>query len=174
MSISTDLTRLQSAKAAMKTAMQNKGVTVPDGAKLDAFAALIDSISAGGGSGNIASGTFTPADASSDVTVEHGLGVAPSTIVVVPMPTGAVDKTNPLTFYIANKNVGTINLVGDGSSGHAYTALSYVAYSADDTAYHWALAADAYGAFRVQAVDAQKFVVKHGFGVRTILWFAEA
>ena len=49
MSISTDLTRLQSAKAAMKTAIQNKGVTVPDGAKLDAFAALIDSIPAGGG-----------------------------------------------------------------------------------------------------------------------------
>ena len=49
MSISTDLTRLQSAKAAMKTAIQNKGVTVTDGAKLDAFAALIDSIPAGGG-----------------------------------------------------------------------------------------------------------------------------
>lgn len=174
MSISTDLTRLQSAKAAMKTAMQNKGVTVPDGAKLDAFAALIDSISAGGGSGNIASGTFTPADASSDVTVEHGLGVAPSTIVVVPMPTGAVDKTNPIAFYIAKKDVGAISIIGDGSSGQNYTQLSYVATSADNNAYNWSLAADKYGAFRVQAVDAQKFVVKHGFGVRTILWFAEA
>lgn len=49
MSISTDLTRLQSAKAAMKTAIQGKGVTVPDSAKLDAFAALIDSIPYGGG-----------------------------------------------------------------------------------------------------------------------------
>ncbi len=174
MSISTDLTRLQSAKAAMKTAMQNKGVTVPDDAKLDAFAALIDSIPAGGGSGNIASGTFTPADASSDVTVEHGLGVAPSVIVVVPMPTGAVDKINPIAFYIAKKDVGGIAIVGDGRAGQDYTNLAQVAHSASDIAYHWALDAGSYGAYRVQAVDAQKFVVKHGFGVRTILWFAEA
>lgn len=174
MSISTDLTRLQSAKAAMKTAMQNKGVTVPDGAKLDAFAALIDSIPAGGGSGNIASGTFTPADASSDVTVAHGLGVAPSTIVVVPMPTGAVDKTNPIAFYIAKKDVGGIAIIGDGHAGQDYTTLAHVAHSASDIAYHWGHDASTYGSYRVQAVDAQKFVVKHGFGVRTILWFAEA
>lgn len=174
MSISTDLTRLQSAKAAMKTAIQNKGVTVPDDAKLDAFAALIDSIPAGGGSGNIASGTFTPADASSDVTVEHGLGVAPSVIVVVPMPTGAVDKTNPIAFYIAKKDVGGIAIIGDGHAGQDYTKLAHVAHSASDIAYHWGRDASTYGAYRVQAVDAQKFVVKHGFGVRTILWFAEA
>lgn len=171
MSISTDLTRLQSAKAAMKTAIKGKGVTVPDSAKLDAFAALIDSIEAGGG--NVASGTFTPADRLSDVTVEHGLGVAPSTIVVVPMPTGAVDKTNPIVFYIAKKDVGGIVLMGGGFAGQDYSKLAHLAYSASDIANHWAPDASQ-GSSRVQAVDAQKFVVKAGFGVRTILWFAEA
>lgn len=174
MSISTDLTRLQSAKAAMKTAMQNKGVTVPDGAKLDAFAALIDSIPAGGGSGNIASGTFTPADRLSSVTVEHGLGVAPSVIVVVPLPTGAVDKTNPIAFYIAKEDVGGISIFGVGGANSNYTSLGYKAYSASNIAGHWTLDASTSGSNRVQAVDAQKFVVTEGFGVRTILWFAEA
>ena len=69
MSISTDLTRLQSAKAAMKTAMQNKGVTVPDDAKLDAFAALIDSIPAGGGGYTVEAHVVTFAE---DVTCAKG------------------------------------------------------------------------------------------------------
>lgn len=49
MSIQTELTRITNAKAAIKTAIEGKGVTVPDGAKLDALAALIESIEAGGG-----------------------------------------------------------------------------------------------------------------------------
>lgn len=172
MSISTDLTRLQSAKAAMKTAMQNKGVTVPDDAKLDAFAALIDSIPAGGGSGNIASGTFTPADANSDVTVEHGLGVVPSTIVAVPMPTGTDDKTVPLVFYIAKKDAGGITIRGSGYTGDNFSKLGYIATSASDIANEWARSADKAVLACVVAVDAQKFVAKAKFGARTILWFA--
>ena len=50
MSIKTEITRLQNAKASIKTAIEGKGVTVPDSAKLDGMAALIDSISSGGGS----------------------------------------------------------------------------------------------------------------------------
>ena len=50
MSIKTEITRLQNAKASIKTAIEGKGVTVPDGTKLDGMTALIDSISSGGGS----------------------------------------------------------------------------------------------------------------------------
>ena len=172
MSIQTELTRITNAKAAIKTAIEGKGVTVPDGTLLDGMAALIDSIEAGGG--NVASGTFTPADRLSDVTVEHGLGVAPSTIVVVPMPTGANDKTNPISFYIAKKDVGGIVISGAGFAGENFSSLSYRTYSASDIAKQWAFSASFGGGNRVHAVDAQKFVVKSGFGVRTILWFAEA
>lgn len=78
MSISTDLTRLQSAKAAMKTAIQNKGVTVPGDAKLDAFAALIDSIEAGGGGGiNATAGTINVSSDANDYVLTHGLGEVP-------------------------------------------------------------------------------------------------
>ena len=48
MSISDQITRLQNAKASIKTSIENKGVTVPNDAKLDAFPALIDDIQAGG------------------------------------------------------------------------------------------------------------------------------
>lgn len=48
MSIQTELTRITNAKAAIKTAIEGKGVTVPNGTLLDGMAALIDSIEAGG------------------------------------------------------------------------------------------------------------------------------
>ena len=60
MSIQTELTRITNAKAAIKAAVEGKGVTVPDGTLLDGMAALIESIEAGGGgAGNIATGSFT-------------------------------------------------------------------------------------------------------------------
>lgn len=48
MSIQSEITRLTDAKTAIITALTNKGVTVPDGAKVPDFAALIDAIEAGG------------------------------------------------------------------------------------------------------------------------------
>ena len=48
MSIQTELTRLTNAKAAIKAAIEGKGITVPEGTLLDGMAALIESIEAGG------------------------------------------------------------------------------------------------------------------------------
>lgn len=65
MSIQTELTRITNAKSAIKTAIEGKGVTVPDATLLDGMASLIESIEAGGGGGSGAKihfGTFTPAD----------------------------------------------------------------------------------------------------------------
>lgn len=49
MSIQTEIDRLASAKAAIKTAIEGKGVTVPDATMLDGLAPLIDGIETGGG-----------------------------------------------------------------------------------------------------------------------------
>lgn len=49
MSIASDVTRIESAKAAIKAAIEGKGVTVPDATLLDGMAALIESIETGGG-----------------------------------------------------------------------------------------------------------------------------
>ena len=70
MSIQTELTRITNAKAAIKTAIEGKGVTVPDATLLDGMAALIDGIEAGGGGSGTgsgyATGTYTVA---SDITI---------------------------------------------------------------------------------------------------------
>ena len=49
MSIADEITRLQNAKASIKTAIENKGVTVGDGT-IDTYASKIDEITTGGGS----------------------------------------------------------------------------------------------------------------------------
>lgn len=51
MSIASEISRLQTAKADLKTAIEGKGVTVPSNTKLDGYADLVDSIETGGGSG---------------------------------------------------------------------------------------------------------------------------
>lgn len=47
MSIQSEVTRLQNAKTELKTAIQNKGVTVPGGTTLDGYAALVQQIETG-------------------------------------------------------------------------------------------------------------------------------
>ena len=46
MSIATEYTRLKNAKENIKASITGKGVTVPDGTKLDGMSVLIDEISA--------------------------------------------------------------------------------------------------------------------------------
>ena len=49
MSIQSEINRIKEAVAALAASIANKGVTVPDGTKLDGMAALVDSIQSGGG-----------------------------------------------------------------------------------------------------------------------------
>ena len=51
MSIQTELSRIINAKAAIKAAIEGKGVTVPEATLLDGMASLIESIEAGGSGG---------------------------------------------------------------------------------------------------------------------------
>ena len=44
MSISSEITRLNNAKASIKSSIENKGITVSDTKKLDEYSSLIDSI----------------------------------------------------------------------------------------------------------------------------------
>ena len=79
MSIQTELTRITNAKAAIKAAVEGKGVTVPDGTLLDGMAALIESIQAGGGSSwtdsysVFATGTFTPTENITNLSIDTGI-----------------------------------------------------------------------------------------------------
>lgn len=65
MSVASEITRLQGAKASIKSAIEAKGVTVPSNALLDSFATYIAQIS-GGSTGLVyETGTYTPEE---DVT----------------------------------------------------------------------------------------------------------
>ena len=82
MNIQTELTRITNAKAAIKAAIEGKGVTVPEGTKLDGMAALVEAISAGGGM-NFVTGTFTTTDdITSNIVITHDLGVKPQLFFV--------------------------------------------------------------------------------------------
>ena len=52
MSIASEISRLQTAKADLKTSIESKGVTVPASAKLDDYSDYVDSIQTGGGGGS--------------------------------------------------------------------------------------------------------------------------
>ena len=80
MSIQTELTRITNAKAAIKAAVEGKGVTVPDGTLLDGMAALIESIEAGGG--RVARGTWVQASDGYYKTITHNLGKVPEFAVI--------------------------------------------------------------------------------------------
>ena len=108
MSIQTELTRIINAKATIKTAIEGKGVTVPDGTLLDGMAALIESIEAGGGgANNVSYGTYTAVGGGS-YKVEHALGATPAALLFVYVGV-AIDITNqddeaPIAHIIPNKN----------------------------------------------------------------------
>ena len=77
MSVQSELTRLETAKAAIKAAIEGKGVTVPDTTLLDGMAALIESIEAGGGA--MYTGSITPSETrEAYLGVNHNLGVIPN------------------------------------------------------------------------------------------------
>lgn len=59
MDITSEIARLQTAKADIKTAIENKGVTVPSNAKLDTYNTYIDAIqTSSGGESNSGEITF--------------------------------------------------------------------------------------------------------------------
>jgi endonuclease YncB( thermonuclease family) len=52
MSIASEISRIQQAKADIKTAIETKGVTVPSSATIDTYDDYVSQISGGGGGGD--------------------------------------------------------------------------------------------------------------------------
>ena len=117
MSIQTELTRLTNAKAAIKAAIESKGVTVPDATLLDGMADLIESIEAGGGGGgvlptpftNITTGTFILASLSycDKYPITHGLGIIPTLFAVYNDVNVSRSGSVAYVVYLAHSNTNT-------------------------------------------------------------------
>lgn len=117
MSIQTELTRITNAKTAIKTAIEGKGVTVPDGTLLDGMASLIESIEAGGGGGNIVAGTYTPASKQTNrVTVTHNLGKEPTGVLFAKYHQTINSGADTVLFLWQSGGVGIRYFVYKGST----------------------------------------------------------
>ena len=94
MSISNEITRLQTAKSDLKSAIENKGVTVPSTTKLDGYASLVD---------DIETITVDTISITSNGTYSAQSGHAYSTVTVsVPTftPTGTLSITENGTYNV--------------------------------------------------------------------------
>lgn len=107
MSIASEITRLQGAKADLKTAIEAKGVTVPSATKLDGYAALVGNISTGTtptGTKQISitqNGTTTEdvaAYASAEISVSVAQTVQVQTATVIPATNAT--SSNPLSIQM--------------------------------------------------------------------------
>lgn len=122
MSIATEITRLQNAKASIKTSIENKGVTVPSATKLDGYSTLIDSIQTGiTPTGTISITTNGTVDvtnyASADVDVPVGWT---NEDIEVGAPNGSITSTS----------VSVRKLAYAGSSITSYTNTNITSLSA--------------------------------------------
>lgn len=151
MSIQTELTRITNAKAAIKTAIEGKGVTVPDGTLLDGMASLIESIEAGGGEFKVALGTYTPAETKtlntvSAVQIEHNAGFTPDAFIFYKASTGTYGMIaisakedllwgNGSTYYHCYVMCKGSSAMGEGIL-KAYPATENVAYLRSSSSSH--------------------------------------
>ena len=135
MSIQTELTRITNAKAAIKTAIEGKGVTVPDGTLLDGMASLIESIEAGGGGGvlptpftNITTGTFILASLSycDKYPITHGLGIVPTLFAVYNDVNVSSSSSVAFIIYLAhsNKNTSSVGAVAKSKGNIASSIMA--------------------------------------------------
>lgn len=110
MSIQTELTRITNAKAAIKKAIEGKGVTVPDATLLDGLAALIASIEAVGGGEidfspfkSIIYGTYTPAEDVNSFSVPNPNNVSGSNaFFVISRRNGSIGSNQIDSAFIAS------------------------------------------------------------------------
>ena len=106
MSVQTQIDRISRSVSAALAALTEKGVTVPDGTKVDGLAALIAAIEAGGG-GSIVAGTYTPASTqTSRVTVTHNLGKEPTGVLFAKYHSGINSGADTVLFQWQSGGVG--------------------------------------------------------------------
>ena len=95
MSIATEITRIQQAKADIKTAIEAKGVTVPSSATIDTYDDYVSQISGGGGLSRNTSGTpyctghDLYVDVTTDISIDGGTSWVESGVTTILVESGS-------------------------------------------------------------------------------------
>lgn len=114
MSIANEISRLNTAKANIKTAIENKGVTVPSAATLDTYPTYINSISQSGGGASSSSPYGEMIDVYDNSTVNNWKPGALFTSVVIPKEVVSLDANA----FQNSKQLETVTF----ESGSAFTS----------------------------------------------------
>ena len=114
MSVQTEITRIESAKTAIATAIEGKGVTVPDGTLLNGMASLIESIEAGGGVENVAYGSYTPAADVYNIYYAD-IGAKKPIIAVVAGNNGSLSD-HIAVFFVSSVESATVSVITYGNT----------------------------------------------------------
>ena len=124
MSIQTELTRITNAKAAIKTAIEGKGVTVPEATLLDGMASLIESIEAGGAPSLQSKSVTYTANGTATITPDEGYDGLSSVDVTVDVSGGGSETqagrsvTFPATATRWTNVEEALLMISDGTSVH--------------------------------------------------------
>lgn len=159
MSIQTEITRIESAKTAIATAIEGKGVTVPTGTKLDGLAALVESIEAGGGTiggKKFISGEITFSETpTSAITISHdNLGFSSQSFVFLAARAAA-----------PSDNIGALISARAGSGVYVNSSKMFsVIQSTSATIDYNGYAFDT--SFKIQSSSATKMLAG-----KTYIWF---
>ena len=137
MSVQTEISRLESAKAAIKTAIEGKGVTVPDGTLLDGMAALIEAIEAGGGDADFSSlvdatacvsGTITPSSDTSHLYIDDDFSkvyTVPRLCILFSEDAPRTAKMSLFVWINTSGNPKADATDGFALTGHQYTSTNF-------------------------------------------------
>ena len=136
MSVQSEITRLENAKSAIKSAIEGKGVTVPDATLLDGMANLIESIEAGGG--DVALGEIT-ITSNEDVTLTDAFPVRSQVPKAcfwfekgLPFNDTTHTKTRPIALICTRKDGGTgSDTLGSYVGAYVKSSSGSNSYSAD-------------------------------------------
>ena len=131
MSIASEITRLQTAKADLKTSIESKGVTVPSATTLDGYANLVNQISSGGGSNNYVEGTFTINSATSQYNLTSV--IKPKMIAIIYSDPFSGSGLVTIGWTKSSNGISQTILVNLGNSTYTFKNEDYVEFNADGT-----------------------------------------
>lgn len=137
MSIATEISRLQQAKADIKTSIEAKGVTVPSSALIDTYSGYVDQISGGGGLA-YHSGTITINNDQTTIAIPY-TGTSQNVVVMLVHQSPTYNVNNTVGFFGASSYFNGVTITSGGLRlyGTLEVRTNYSNYAQPFFGYSW-------------------------------------